>query len=330
MKRSVDQPTCARRTRAQTLVASATSSPDQELTPAGTFRLSLLAGAAAGFTADAILFPLDTLKTRLQVAAPVGGRSVGALFTGVYAGFGPAVVASAPAAAAFFGVYDTMKRYITDSVRRVDEQRRDGVDRAERYAPLIHVAAAAIGDVAGATVRVPFEVVKQRLQSGVHSSAMGAVKSIIAKEGVTGFFAGYGSLILRELPFGALQFPAYEYLKKVAARRRGRTLETWETSVCGSLAGGFAAGLTTPIDVIKTRLMTQNAANPKYHGVFHGMKTIAAEEGAGALISGISPRVMWMAIGGAIFFGAYEASKKAFFPFVAERDATRRSRYGKA
>jgi len=40
------------------------------------------------------------------------------------------------------------------------------------------------------------------------------------------------------------------------------------------------------------------------------MKRIAREEGIAKLYSGIQPRVMWISIGGAIFFGFYEKSKQ--------------------
>ena len=39
------------------------------------------------------------------------------------------------------------------------------------------------------------------------------------------------------------------------------------------------------------------------------VRRIAAEEGAGALFSGLVPRVCWMFIGGFVFFGAYEQAK---------------------
>lgn len=316
-------PACGRRAGSRVpihLIASTTDTPLTALTLSATrtFQVSLLAGAFAGFTVDAILFPLDTLKTRMQLAtsttATVATSSVASavkpppnLLKGLYAGFGPAVAASAPAAAAFFAVYDCVKRVLATRVE-------------ERYAPLCHMAAAAAGDVASSTIRVPFEVVKQRMQSGMYTSARAAVRGTLAKEGVAGFFSGYGSLVLRELPFDAMQFPLYEFLKMKWAKREGvDQLQTWQTSVCGSVAGGVSAAVTTPLDVVKTRLMTQAAGVVKYKGIVHGLRTIAREEGPKALMSGVAPRVLWISIGGAVFFGAYEASKKLLFPTFAQR-----------
>lgn len=153
-------PLCPRRSPHMLLASSATE-PAPNPTPTETFRIALGAGAVAGFTVDAVLFPLDTLKTRMQLASSAVPKSPAALLTGLYAGFAPAVVASAPAAAAFFGVYDYVKRILQDFSSH---------DRA-RLAPLCHVVAAAAGDVAASTVRAPFEVVKQRLQSGLYSGA---------------------------------------------------------------------------------------------------------------------------------------------------------------
>ena len=94
---------------------------------------------------------------------------------------------------------------------------------------------------------------------------------------------------------------------------QGAKLETWESSLCGSVAGGIAAGLTTPLDVVKTRLMTQTGgkgAAGNYQGLLDCLVRVAKEEGVGALYRGLVPRVVNIALGGAIFFGAYEAFKK--------------------
>lgn len=301
---------CGRRTRTTPAIALCASKPGTgasvvELSVARTFQLGLACGAVAGFTVDAVLFPLDTLKTRLQVAGG-GSAGYGTLMQGLYRGFGPAVAASAPAAAAFFGTYDWAKRELE---RRLEPSQR----------PLAHLLAAAAGDVAGSTVRAPFEVVKQRLQSGMHNSTREAINAIWRKQGARGFFAGYGSLVLRELPFDAIQFPLYELLKVRWARAKGRPLSTPESSMCGSVAGAVAAAITTPLDVVKTRLMTQSAAAPQYNGIVHGLRKIARQEGVGALFSGIAPRMVWISVGGAVFFGAYEATRAALFPSF-ERD----------
>ena len=59
---------------------------------ASALRPALLAGAVAGTVVDASLFPIDTIKTRLQAGDGRGAWR----FTGLYRGFGAAVIASAP------------------------------------------------------------------------------------------------------------------------------------------------------------------------------------------------------------------------------------------
>ena len=108
-------------------------------------------------------------------------------------------------------------------------------------------------------VRVPTEVVKQRSQTSSHGSWTVA-KDVWSSAGLRGFYRGFGSTVAREIPFTCLQFPMYERFKLLLARRRtasGRVkdLPAFEAACCGSVAGGIAAGLTTPLDVAKTRIM---------------------------------------------------------------------------
>eukprot|EP00743_Colponemidia_sp_Colp-15_P008093 GILK01008769.1.p1 GENE.GILK01008769.1~~GILK01008769.1.p1 ORF type:complete len:301 (-),score=28.55 GILK01008769.1:41-907(-) len=258
-----------------------------------------LAGGSAGASVDLVLFPIDTIKTRLQ-ARKENVAKAALTFRGFYAGLGSAMAGSFPAAAAFFSTYETSKRYLSTELPSLP-------------LPFVHMLSAATADVASCAVRVPFEVVKQRLQAGMHRSSLDAIRTIVKDRGFRGLYAGYSSTVLREIPFDAIEFALYEHLKSSwKAHKQKRQLETWESSVCGSIAGGVAAAVTTPLDVIKTRLMTQSYSSPAgssivlYTGVRNALSRILAEEGASALFRGIVPRVIWISGGGAIFFGAYE------------------------
>lgn len=92
----------------------------------------------------------------------------------------------------------------------------------------------------------------------------------------------------------------------------GRDLVLWENALLGSIAGGAAAAVTTPLDVAKTRLMVQGStpAADRYTGVRDVLVRVAREEGVATLFSGIVPRVAWISVGGAIFIGSFEEFRR--------------------
>ncbi|EFH45251.1 predicted protein, partial [Arabidopsis lyrata subsp. lyrata] len=71
----------------------------------------------------------------------------------------------------------------------------------------------------------------------------------------------------------------------------------------------LTGAVTTPLDVIKTRLMVQGSAK-QYQRIVDCVQTIVREEGVPALLKGIGPRVLWIGIGGSIFFGVLESTKR--------------------
>lgn len=260
------------------------------------FRTALLAGAVAGTTVDLSLFPLDTLKTRLQ-SAPGFFASGG--FAGIYRGIGSAVVGSAPGAAFFFCTYESAKQYLTPRVGPGNEA-------------LAHMAAASLGEVAACAVRVPTEVVKQRAQAGQHGgSSARALRAILATSrdggGVAAvwraLYRGWGITVFREVPFTVIQFPLWEGMKAWRARTTGRAqVSAGESAVFGSVAGAVAAASTTPLDVLKTRVML----SPDKVSVAAVFGKMAREEGVRPFFAGVAPRVTWISIGGAIFLGSYQ------------------------
>lgn len=223
------------------------------------------------------------MKTRLQAK---GGFFHNGGWSGIYKGLGSCVVASAPSAALFFVTYDSMKKY-TSNLPSV-------------YS---HMISASFGEVAACLVRVPAEVIKQRTQVGTQTSYSNFKYLLQNKSGeglIRGLYRGWNTTILREIPFTMIQFPLYEYLKKKWSPHADLSL--LKGAVCGSIAGGIAAALTTPLDVIKTRIMLSK----ERVGVVETINLILKEEGPKTFLNGIGPRTMWISAGGAIFLGCYE------------------------
>ncbi|CAN1268308.1 Protein MITOFERRINLIKE 1, chloroplastic [Linum perenne] len=78
-----------------------------------------------------------------------------------------------------------------------------------------------------------------------------------------------------------------------------------ESVVCGALAGAISASLTTPLDVVKTRMMTQVSAGR----VSDMVKQMLVEEGWVGFTRGMGPRVLHSACFSAIGYFAFETAR---------------------
>ncbi|CEJ58565.1 Putative Mitochondrial carrier protein PET8 [Penicillium brasilianum] len=301
---------------------------------------SLLSGAVAGLTVDCSLYPLDTIKTRLQKArdttAPQAPRlSLRQTIRGIYAGLPSVLFGSAPSAASFFIVYDGVKRSLLPPSASSSEP----PSRAHVF--FTHSLASSLGEISACAVRVPTEVIKQRAQAGLFGgSSLLALKDILSlrhavPETQTGsgtavpvkrgygqvireLYRGAGITIAREIPFTVLQFTMWESMKATYTQRYLRREEGASTkasqipattsAMFGSVAGAIAAGLTTPLDVIKTRVMLARRGDGGVDAPVRVKEIVRgiANEGLGAFWRGIGPRVAWIGIGGAVFLGSYQ------------------------
>ena len=253
-------------------------------------QMALLSGAAAGLCTDLALFPVDTVKTRLQSAA--GLQGAGGL-RGVYSGFAAVAAGSMPGAALFFCTYEGVKRLL-------------GAGAGGRTrAVVVQMGAAAAGEVVACLVRVPCEVVKQRAQTGGGQTSRHVLTATLRQAGLRGLYQGYVSTVLREIPFALIQFPLWELLKWHWGG--GQEVAGWQSAACGAGAGAVAAALTTPMDVAKTRIMLADRHSRLGAGnLIHALRLIWAENGVAGLFAGLTPRVTMIAVGGAIFLGIYD------------------------
>ncbi|XP_065177925.1 mitochondrial S-adenosylmethionine carrier protein-like [Sycon ciliatum] len=263
-----------------------------------TFDLNVfVSGGCAGTAVDVTLFPLDTIKTRMQ--SKQGFKAAGG-FNGVYAGLGPVALGSAPGAAVFFFSYESFKSLC---------EPRAG----ERYLPLVHMSAACVGEVTSCAIRVPIEVIKQRAQTNSAMSSVSILRNVMAQDGFRGLYRGYMATVQREIPFSVLQYPLWEGMKRTWANYQGSALSGWQSALCGALAGAFSAAVTTPLDVAKTRIMLAPKGSVEAKGHMPTVvRLVYREAGLAGIFAGVIPRVCWIGIGGFVYFGVYDSLRNFF------------------
>jgi solute carrier family 25 S-adenosylmethionine transporter 26 len=269
---------------------------------------ALIAGAISGLGVDLALFPLDTLKTRLQ--SKTGFYSSGG-FARLWAGIGPVAIGSAPGAAIFFLAYESGKALIPGLFG--DQSTKTGLFLSQNPV-FVHMASASLAEIAACVVRVPVEVIKQRMQVSAgknQTSSVELFRKTLQIEGIAGLFRGYSTTVFREIPFSLIQFPLWEWLKVKLTKHNGTSeVSAVQSGICGAISGGFSAAITTPLDVAKTRIMLAeaNSEMAQRQCAIFALKTVWTEKGVSGLFSGISPRVAWISIGGALFLGIYDFS----------------------
>lgn len=180
----------------------------------------------------------------------------------------------------------------------------------------VYAMAAIMGDLTGSFWLCPSEVVKQQMQAGMYATTGEALGSIWKAKGLVGLYQGYWGGVARDVPFRVAQLTSYEVTKSVYLRmKRQRLLKKHkkvgqvelsavDAAACGAIAGTFSAAVTSPLDRIKTLLMTNSAA---YGGsVASCAAQIWKEEGLRGFAAGLAPRVTYIAPSVVIFFIAYE------------------------
>ncbi|XP_069499885.1 mitochondrial S-adenosylmethionine carrier protein [Ambystoma mexicanum] len=268
------------------------------------FLVSLTAGGIAGMCVDLVLFPLDTIKTRLQ--SPQGFYKAGG-FHGIYAGVPSTAIGSFPNAAAFFVTYEYGKLLLNSG-------------SSSYLSPLTHMAAASVGEVVACLIRVPSEVVKQRAQVSPLFTTYQVLANTLRQEGIQGLYRGYKSTVFREIPFSVVQFPLWEFLKDLWSWKQGHVVASWQSAVCGAFAGACAAVVTTPLDVAKTRIMLAKTGSSTASGnVLFALHSIWRTQGMAGLFAGVIPRTTAISVGGFIFLGAYDKASKVLLQLGPQR-----------
>lgn len=219
--------------------------------------------------------------------------------------------------------------------------------------PVIHSIASATAELVSCVILTPAEVLKQNAQmmrKPVKTGSSLASKSVSLQalkqfKRPSQLFTGYTALAARNLPFTAMQFPMFEHFKQLGIEHRKKqgtytgslTEHGVITGISAGTAGSIAAWITTPIDLVKTRIMlaaaggasekesADLAARAKAEGKSLGQlaerrgttkkgavqvaREVMKESGVKGLFRGAALRSGWTAIGSGLYLGAYESGR---------------------
>ncbi|OBT79193.1 hypothetical protein VF21_01757 [Pseudogymnoascus sp. 05NY08] len=313
----------------------------------------LIAGGLAAFTIDLLVYPLDTLKTRFQSrdykrlyydpARNAVNKAV--LFRGLYQGVGSVILVTLPSSGIFFTTYEAVK----SGCMKINPTRSSSQHPLVPL-PVVHAAASSVAELASCLILTPAEVIKQNAQmvrrpAGSHHSSFKQSPTYQVLQHFkkpTQLLRGYTSLAARNLPFTAMQFPMYEHLKRTInsnRQKKGKATGSISelaavTAVSASAAGSVASFITTPLDVVKTRVMlsaidkrSDNDSNPKPVGSTSGKgranarasggggvnidvaRQVLSESGVKGLFRGASLRSAWSALASGLYLGVYESMR---------------------
>ncbi|KIK70622.1 hypothetical protein GYMLUDRAFT_149880 [Collybiopsis luxurians FD-317 M1] len=278
-------------------------------------------GGIAGAFGATIVYPIDMGEMQNQRSTVVGQvlykNSIDCArkillnegFLGFYRGLGPQLIGVAPEKAIKLTVNDLIRS------RAMDPETGRIKIGWELFA----------GGAAGGCQVIftnPLEIVKIRLQvQGEAAKAEGAVPRgavhIIRQLGLLGLYKGASACLLRDIPFSAIYFPAYGHLKSDVFKEgyNGKQLSFLETLAAAAIAGGPAAALTTPMDVVKTRLQVEaRSGQTQYKGLSDAFVKIYKEEGFRAFFKGAPARVLRSSPQFGFTLLAYEQMKK-YYPW---------------
>ncbi|MCJ1286283.1 Mitochondrial 2-oxodicarboxylate carrier 2 [Xylographa opegraphella] len=273
------------------------------------FIYQFAAGAVAGVSEILVMYPLDVVKTRvqLQTGKGVGDEYYNGMvdcfrkiiknegFSRLYRGISAPILMEAPKRATKFAANDEWGKVY---------RKMFGIAKMDQKLSIL------TGASAGATeafVVVPFELIKIRLQdrasAGKYNGMIDCVVKTVRAEGPLALYNGLESTLWRHILWNAGYFGCIFQVRELLPKASGKSEQIRNDLLSGATGGTVGTILNTPMDVVKSRI--QNSPKiagsiPKYNWAWPAIGTVMREEGFAALYKGFVPKVLRLGPGGGI------------------------------
>ncbi|KAI1751164.1 mitochondrial carrier [Xylaria castorea] len=295
--------------------AAAAAAPGQ-LSGAALYSRFALAGAICCSVTHGSLTPVDVVKTRIQLdpvtynRGLIGGfrqviasEGAGALLTGV----GPTFAGYFLQGAFKFGGYEFFKQQSINLF---------GIENASNYRTGVYLASSAAAEFFADIALCPLEATRIRLVSEptYANGLIGGFSKMMKQEGIGAFYAGFGPILFKQVPYTMAKFVVYEKVAETVYRSYPKKdmsdgMQTTVNLGSGLIAGFAAALVSQPADTMLSKINKSKGLPGE--GTTSRLIKIAKELGFRGSYTGIGARLFMVGTLTAGQFAIYGDIKKA-------------------
>ena len=290
------------------------------------FMYQFVAGAIAGISELLVMYPLDVVKTRMQLQSanvPAHEKYKG-LFDCVnriikkegvrhlYKGITSPILMEAPKRATKFAFNDKFNSLYTQLLGR------DAANKKQ----MIAIASGASAGIVEAFVIVPFELVKVKMQDPFckFESSFLVLKDIIKHNGILGIYNGLEATIWRHALWNAGYFGIIFQIRKLLPMSKTPQEKIGNDLIAGTIGGTMGCVLNTPFDVVKSRIqsngnvikLSTDEVVRRYNWALPSVIKVYHEEGFRALYKGFIPKIARLGPGGGILLIVFNTITDVF------------------
>ncbi|KAK9758918.1 Mitochondrial carrier protein [Popillia japonica] len=227
--------------------------------------------------------------------------------TSLWSGLSPTLVLAIPATIIYFVTYEQLRLKLKDKYNG-NNTRGESI-KQPFWIPVIAGGSARI---ISASIVSPLELIRTKMQSTRLSyfEIGQALKILVKQNGISGLWKGVFATLLRDVPFSAIYWTSYEFIK---LKTSNGTVPNFSYSfLAGFISGSIAATVTVPFDVVKTHQQIElgeqvlSGADKRPKTTWEIMRQLHNE-------FGFPPRLIKVAPACAIMIATFEHSKLAFY-----------------
>ncbi|KAK5635212.1 hypothetical protein RRF57_010924 [Xylaria bambusicola] len=272
-------------------------------------------GGSASSMAACVTHPLDLVKVRMQLSAADGPKTMSGTIMhilrksgprGLYDGLTASLLRQMTYSTVRFGVYEDLKRRFTPEGQRTSLPLLIGLSA---FSGLLGGISGNAADVVN--VRMQQEAVLAPSHKRHYRNGLDGMIKMARNDGLSSWFRGVWPNATRAALMNASQLASYDSIKVMLMTYTGLGDTTTTHFTSSFLAGFIATTICSPVDVIKSRVMSAHTNK----GIFSLLAEINSKEGVSWMFKGWVPAFLRLGPQTICTFLFLEAHRKAYRKF---------------